>query len=304
MCYRIFFAFLLLSNLEVAAQSDYEPYGTMYVNDALIADQTEIIVAEWLGYIVSACDTNKLRSQQSWRRMSAADKQYLTEFRYPDTLLPTQTILETLEWRNILDSTGNYRLLKTDGANSRQIIPVNADYFTSHEKQERLHYLLQLPVTGISYAQALAFCRWRTQIDSMLYQSGWGFAHYVFRLPTVAEFNFMNLQCDSTIVKFLRSSSTVSWQYRPAGYNYRNVSVKLPGRLSKQNDLHDVWEFCPDRRGLYAVQGNAAEMTAREGAACGGSYFHYARESYRYEIQTYEHSERWLGFRCVAQLKQ
>src|SRR5690349_21172734 len=110
MTLRSIIAILVFTTTNAFAQKDYEPYGTMKVNNHLIADQTEILVQEWLGYIVSSCDSNQLRCQQTKRHLSYADETYLVNFRYPDSLLPDTSVLRTLEWRTLLDTSDGYAL--------------------------------------------------------------------------------------------------------------------------------------------------------------------------------------------------
>jgi hypothetical protein len=299
---RIIIALLLLCSLTGAAQEGYLPYGTMRVNDVLIADQTEVLVAEWLGYIISSCDSNAIRFLRVERKLSDWDREYLRNFRYPDSLLPAEKMMNTLDWYQLLDTTGGYQTWKAHGSNSHQTLTVPAKFLSSKEKRKELNHLLNLPVTGITFAQAQSFCRWRTYIDSLRADTLYAL-HYTFSLPTIAEFNQINSEIDSTIRK-TRNRGIIIWSnIGPTGFNYRNAAMELVSATEKQNDLQSAWEYDHDIFGLYGVQGNAAEMTSREGAACGGSYFHYAIESYRYQIQVYEHPERWLGFRCVAKLQ-
>ena len=59
----------------------------------------------------------------------------------------------------------------------------------------------------------------------------------------------------------------------------------------------------PTKSGIYCLQGNAAEMTSTKGIAMGGSFRHYARESYNDQTQTYNKAEDWLGFRYIVTLR-
>jgi hypothetical protein len=53
---------------------------------------------------------------------------------------------------------------------------------------------------------------------------------------------------------------------------------------------------------IVDIQGNVAEMTSIKGLSKGGSYFHYAAETFKGKEIPYNKPERWLGFRCVAKL--
>jgi hypothetical protein len=264
-------------------------WGLMPVHEQLLVDQSEILVSEWLGYVASVCDTDWNRNYKRKMRLTQNEERYLTGFRYPDSLLPAREVLESLEWSKILDNKNGYSLYSVHGCNGMQIIPLSTDYVSSREQRQHLGYLLNFPVTGISYAQAQAFCNWRTKLDSLRNHPHGG-PHYQFRLPTIDEFNLFNPGLDSQGVRNRKKELI--------GFNYRNMLVF--DSVESYNDLHQGWEYKSDVRGLFAVQGNAAEMTIEQGVACGGSYFHFAIESYRGRLQRYDSPERWLGFRCVA----
>ena len=61
--------------------------------------------------------------------------------------------------------------------------------------------------------------------------------------------------------------------------------------------------YWPSDLGLYNLQGNAAEMTSTEGIAMGGSFSHYAIQSFNDQKQQYSKAENWLGFRYTVTLR-
>ena len=260
----------------------------MRVNNDLLVDQSETNVAEWLGYIISVCDSETYRSFH--RNISGVNKTFLLNFHYPDSLLPEKSILETLPWKNLLNNQNGYHLFFTACSNYPQSLPLNTDYFSSKEEKRKMKNLLELPITGISYEQALAFCNWRTRTD-MRYDT---VDSYLFRLPTLADYKLMNENMDST-VQFPKGKNLV-------GFNYKNL--RLPEDTSAGKNIISIWEFKSSSLGIFGIQGNAAEMTNMEGIAYGGSYFHYAIESYDGKTQPYNSAQRWLGMRCVAVRKE
>jgi hypothetical protein len=268
-------------------------YGMMGVNNNLTVDQTETNVAEWLGYIVSVCDSNLFRSFHAFRNISDEDKAILLAFDYPDSLLPQKQILENLEWHDLVKKDNGFRLIHTACSNYPQFLPVNLNYFQNKKLKKRLDYLLSLPVTGITYHQALGYCKWRTITDSLYFRQVDG--PYIFRLPTIEEYKLMNENMDSIPVKSKRKDFY--------GFNYRDLKFSPSDSVTNASIGHGlvpIWEFYPTKLGLYAIQGNAAEMTSKEGTAYGGSYFQYAIESYDGKTQSYNTAQPWLGMRCVA----
>jgi hypothetical protein len=56
--------------------------------------------------------------------------------------------------------------------------------------------------------------------------------------------------------------------------------------------------------GAFQIQGNVAEMTSVKGVAKGGSYAHYACESYPGKVNAYTGPQPWLGLRCIMEVKR
>jgi formylglycine-generating enzyme required for sulfatase activity len=78
--------------------------------------------------------------------------------------------------------------------------------------------------------------------------------------------------------------------------NYRHEACSERKAVAPVN----VDAFMPNAKGLYNIQGNVAEMTATKGIAKGGSFRHYAIESFRDAKQHYNGPADWLGFRIAV----
>lgn len=190
------------------------------------------------------------------------------------------------------------------------------------------------PVVGITHAQAINYCRWRSEVVSLkrLSESN---VSFVYRLPTEAEW-------------IQAASSGLNIQLHPFGYEKIYGSPSLVKRKSKQyfNQVNKEVEFrtfkrdlkvfidkkeeiifnviksfedyfqygdyapayiydkrtLPNRLGLYQMIGNVAEMTDQPGIAKGGSWFHYPNESTIGNQIPYFKPEAWLGFRCACEV--
>jgi formylglycine-generating enzyme required for sulfatase activity len=125
---------------------------------------------------------------------------------------------------------------------------------------------LDFPIIGINYEQAVEYCNWRTRLVNQKYKS-----HYVieYRLPTESEF--------SDAMKLERELS------------YKHFDTKLNlYRVPSKNKS----------RGIVNLSMNVSEMTDEVGKAFGGNYINDSQN-----IKSYVSLEKWLGFRCIAELK-
>lgn len=77
-----------------------------------------------------------------------------------------------------------------------------------------------------------------------------------------------------------------------------NTKKNFNEHLGKSLVVADA--YFPTESGIYNLLGNAAEMTTMEGKAMGGSFRHYARQSYSNQTHVYTGPEDWLGFRYVV----
>jgi formylglycine-generating enzyme required for sulfatase activity len=265
-------------------------YGLVRVGNHLLIDQTEIGVGEWLGYVESTIDNDPLRVYRRIRKMSEADLKYLKSFKYPVELLPDSSILKNLLWKDVLFGAGNYELLRMAGSNGNISIPVNFEFFKSKRKKRLLRAYLSQPVTGITYEQAINFCKWRTKIDSIRAHNNYE-PHYRYRLPEKEEYVFLNKNLDSIPEDCSKS------------FNYKNSKCSLKDSMSNANlgkQPVSIFELGYDELGIKCIEGNVSEMTATKGIAMGGSYSHYANECQNSSQQLYSTPEPWLGFRCIA----
>ncbi len=125
---------------------------------------------------------------------------------------------------------------------------------------------LDFPIIGINYEQAVEYCNWRTKLVNKKYKS-----HFVieYRLPTESEFN-----------DALKLEKEVNYKHFDTKYHLYHVKTK------NKND------------GPVNLSTNVSEMTDEVGKALGGNFVNNIQN-----IKSYVSSEKWLGFRCIAELK-
>lgn len=182
--------------------------------------------------------------------------------------------------------------------------------FIDGEKGKRVRGVekcADMPVTGITYEQAVAYCEWlsETYADSKYYN-----LKLDFRLPAPAEMD--SLLADTYSLWRAGDDSYSAFQN---GINGHGCAI--------YNHLHNSWcetnvrmknefgygvpmqqgVFFPDVNGLYDLMGNVAEMTSEKGMAKGGSCIDLAKDCQPGATNPYDGPDFWLGFRVVADLK-
>lgn len=142
-----------------------------------------------------------------------------------------------------------------------------------------------LPVVGVSYEQAIAFCKWRTERVKyfLSVKNSKSKIDFEYRLPTEKEWEFVS--DGSGEVFSNKAAANLKWQ--------DNIESKLL----------PVETFKPNLHGIYDLTGNAAEMLLEKNIAKGGSWKDSPEDSRNGKKQHYTKASPWLGFRCVCEIK-
>lgn len=156
---------------------------------------------------------------------------------------------------------------------------------------------LTIPITGITYEQALRYCSWKEAVINNAHTS-----KVKIGLPTIENYKRVIANLDSINEK---ECALYNWMNCGCRVVPKSVKLSLQKAYKSQGKcLLQVDSYWPNELGLYNVQGNASEMTSSKGIAKGGSYRHYARQSFNDKIQEYSKPEAWLGFRYIITLKE
>jgi len=318
MNYKIYILFLFLLPLTVFGQKKYTPnWGLIYFGDTILIDHTEILVGEWLDYVYYNDPTQYPSYLKSGGiDLSDLEKSKLKKQKIDTSLLPDLKVIEHLEGSYVFNGCSDCELLRFSSIACKVQLPFPTDSLLNKKSKVRLLKYLNTPITGISYNQAIDFCKWRTMTDSLRYFTppDWtnlGVARarithgesYIFSLPTPQEFDNINPNQDS-----IANRKGII-----ANYNYKNAQYSTKKSKAIENDecgktLMKFYSFFDSNKGIYEttvdMQGNAAEMTSVKGIAKGGSYFHNANESLKGKNNLYTKPEAWLGFRCVARRRK
>jgi formylglycine-generating enzyme required for sulfatase activity len=157
------------------------------------------------------------------------------------------------------------------------------------------------PVVGVSYEQALMFCKWRSERVKEYCRLAGKYQDYefVYRLPSAEEwesltfngqFEFSNQGKDEKgFMKMNVKRETLKKFTDDKVYDSGGVDVTAPVYAYKKNIF-----------GIYNLIGNVAEMTQEKGICKGGGWINSMEECRVGKKQSYDSPLAWLGFRCLC----
>ena len=158
------------------------------------------------------------------------------------------------------------------------------------------------PVVGISYEQAVDYCKWRTNEVKTNLSSKKNFKNqnFEYRLPSKAEWEFLAgtsanvLYNDGKNTKGEAQLNVIDLTYRdkPADGN-KYPDVTAPVNSYKPNSL-----------GLYNMLGNVAEMVQEKNIIKGGSWRNKMEDCRPGKDVEFSKPNASTGFRCVCIIKR
>lgn len=260
-----------------------------YVADTLLIDAQEVAIGDWMAYMHGADG-----DLEGWQSM------------LPDTNVYNQE--ERRVWQSFLPSweetpPEGYRFVEFWGAGSFSpftcAVPDNWNRNQKRDFEEQL----QRPVVGISFDQVKGYLAWREEIFSEFEQNlpkddG---GYYQAVLPSKVLWE--------SVAKTAGPRMSISGSPKPDSINAKGCMLMRVKELKpcestlEGEHKHGKTRFpvaagyMPDNYGMYNFYGNVAEMTATSGIAKGGSYQHFAAQSFSGKNQAYSEPSAWLGFR-------
>jgi formylglycine-generating enzyme required for sulfatase activity len=159
------------------------------------------------------------------------------------------------------------------------------------------------PVVGISYEQALAFCKWRTErVKTFCYIRDKKEKNIEYRLPTKEEWEMIS---NNGVDVFANNGRNKKGQVLFNHVRYDEDSMSVAGYMSDNADVTaPVYSYWKNSFGLFCAFGNVAEMISEKGISKGGSWRNRLEECRPGKEITYTKSAAWLGFRCVCVVKR
>jgi formylglycine-generating enzyme required for sulfatase activity len=191
---------------------------------------------------------------------------------------------------------------------SDSLVNVFAQYYFRHPAYNNY------PIVGISYEQAIEFCKWRTMVANQFsYFKEKGITNwksytddkfplrYIYRLPTKKEWETIaTAGVDSTKKTLKRFSKKYSFSYNSKELFYSSRKFEHGRMFIPDPPTTNVRSFYLSKLGTYNMTGNVAEMVLEKGIAKGGSFIHPLASCKNDVDQYYPEPIYWLGFRCVA----
>jgi len=247
-------------------------YGTVSIDDKTSMDATEVTINEWFHFII-----NNNFNEDLFPDLSIVSNS--TRLLFND--LKKQKGFEYIE---IIYNSG--ALKENYGSKGFQV----TKRFRSLIEADTSYFSINIPIVGVSFAQAQKFCEWRESVVNKTKT-----VKVRITLPTIAVYEKIIENKDSINSKncYLQNSMNCNCV----------ITRKTKEHKSQGNLLMRADSFWPSALGLYCLQGNASEMTSTEGIAMGGSFRDYAIQSFKDKKQNYSKPEDWLGFRCLVTLK-
>lgn len=157
------------------------------------------------------------------------------------------------------------------------------------------------PVVGISYEQALAYCKWRTEVvKQFLSVSHKKSYNFEYRLPTKSEWEFFSRngfevfgrKNSVELVKNTRDQKIYRMHY--------NARCYINDSISQYMFTSPIKGYTKNIFGMYDMIGNVSEMVTEKGISKGGSWKHELEECRVGKDIPYTEPSAWLGFRCVC----
>jgi formylglycine-generating enzyme required for sulfatase activity len=156
------------------------------------------------------------------------------------------------------------------------------------------------PVVGISYEQAVAYCKWRTERVKAFMTLGKKFQYrdFEYRLPKKTEWE--------KLAEFSTHVLNNNGKNEKGKYQLNCVNPLPNGDCmnAKYPDVTaPVKSYSKSLYGLYNMLGNVAEMVNEKGISKGGGWRNNLEECRVGKDAGYTKPTAWLGFRCVCVVK-
>lgn len=161
------------------------------------------------------------------------------------------------------------------------------------------------PVVGVSFEQALKYCKWRTERVKEMYAIGNKHMNIElsYKLPSIKEWEDLTFNGQSEFSSDGKDKK-----------GYMKMNVRRETQKKYEDDvIYDsggvdvtapVNAYKPNVYKIYNLIGNVAEMTNEYGVAKGGGWINLLEECRVGKQQNYTLPNAWLGFRCVCIIKK
>lgn len=269
----ILFSIIFIYSFALSAQKNPSKiWGTIAIDSVSSMYKTEVSVKDWINFLIN--NNYNLDYFPNPERISR-----LTRLLFDD-------LKKGKNFEYIIVGYSSGRAQRYSGEKSFII----TEKFKKLIKADSFYYSINIPIVGITYRQALSYCKWKENSINEV-----SLIPIKVSLPTLQMYQKWIMNEDSINSKKCYMLNSLNC----------NCSSQKKTKITKSEGkcLLDVDRYFPDQNGFYSLQGNAAEMTDSPGIAMGGSFRDYARQSYNDKIKSYSGAEDWLGFRFYITIK-
>lgn len=219
-----------------------------------------------------------------------------------DTLFADETEISNFSWMEY-----EYWTKAIYGANSKEHLATLPDTLIWREKNSynepyvKYYYrhvgYRNYPVLGVSYEQAIAYCKWRTERvkTHLSIKKDFKNQNFEYRLPTKAEWEKL---AETSSFVLDNNGKDEKGKYRINCAHPDTIGTPYPDVTAP------VKSYSKSLYGLYNMLGNVAEMVQEKGICKGGGWRNRLEECRVGKDQEYTKANAWLGFRCVCVIKK
>lgn len=237
------------------------------------------------------------------------------QFTPPGTVQITETFFaDETEISNFSWQEYEFSILNKFGKNSKEHVETLPDTLVWRHKNSYNEPYVQYyyrhpaykdyPVVGISYEQAQAFCKWRTQrVKEYYYIKNKKELKIEYRLPSKEEWELIS---NNGFKIFENGGKNKKGQ---VVFNHRWMTDSISKKYFEENHQYQdvtapIYSYWPNSFKLFCLFGNVAEMISEKGICKGGSWCNTINECRPGKDISYEKPTAWLGFRCVCDIKK
>ncbi len=223
-----------------------------------------------------------------------------------DTLFADETEITNIAWQEYEFWTASIY-----GKNSKEHLATLPDTLVWREKSSYNEPYVQYyyrhpaykeyPIVGVSYEQAIAYCKWRTERVKTVLTTKRNFKNqnFEYRLPTKAEWEKLAL----TSINIFSNNGKSEKGLHQLNCVYTDTTF-LKGTPYKSSDVTaPAYSYQKNSFGLFNMLGNVAEMVYEKGISKGGGWGNNLEECRIGKDAQYTKPTAWLGFRCVCVVK-
>jgi len=218
-----------------------------------------------------------------------------------DTLFADETEISNLSWQEF-----EYWTKAIYGTNSKEHLATLPDTLVWRDKSAYNEPYVQyyyrhpayknFPVVGISYDQALAYCKWRTERVKafMTVAKKFKYIDFEYRLPSKTEWEKL---AEFSMNVLRNNGKNEKGIYLLNCIHPDTITVKGP---PYPDVTAPVKSYQKSLFGLYNMLGNVAEMVNEKGICKGGGWRNMPEACRVGKDQEYTKPSAWVGFRCVC----